>query len=133
MISKRTKYALKTLIYLKSIQSEGASATQISQECLIPKKFLEQILSTLKSQRYVSSALGNKGGYKITEIGSKASFADIIRFLEGPIALLPCASEYFNQPCLDCTDYENCEIRKVFKKVRDQASKILEKEKIGCK
>ena len=47
--------------------------------------------------------------------------------IDGPIALVPCASENFYQRCDDCHDEATCAIRKVLMRVRSSAVEILEK------
>ena len=46
--------------------------------------------------------------------------------MEGPIALISCASVNFYAPCGDCHDEENCAIRRAFSILRDQSAKLLE-------
>ncbi len=64
MLSHKTKYALKALLYLAQ-QEEGhiAKTIEIAEEANIPKKFLEQILLELKRGHFVSSKQGKLGGY----------------------------------------------------------------------
>jgi DNA-binding IscR family transcriptional regulator len=51
--------------------------------------------------------------------------AKVYRILEGPIALLPCASHNFYEKCTDCTDEATC-VNKLMTEVRDNTLKILE-------
>ena len=50
----------------------------------------------------------------------------MIRTLDGPIALVPCASVNFYSKCGDCHSEETCAIRRVLAVVRDTSAKILE-------
>ena len=46
--------------------------------------------------------------------------------MEGPIALISCASVNFYAPCGDCHDEASCAIRRAFSILRDQSAKLLE-------
>ncbi|MEN9487921.1 MAG: hypothetical protein RL494_186, partial [Bacteroidota bacterium] len=54
------------------------------------------------------------------------NMAKVYRILEGPIALLPCASHNFYEPCDDCNDEATCAVRKLMMEVRDNTLMILE-------
>jgi Rrf2 family protein len=101
--------------------------TQISEEEVIPKKFLEQILLSLKSSGLVLSKKGKGGGYYLAQSPDTVTLADVIRMMEGPIAPLPCASETRFRKCDECVDIETCGTRMVMREVRDAMAEILEK------
>jgi DNA-binding IscR family transcriptional regulator len=50
--------------------------------------------------------------------------AKVYRILEGPIALLPCASHNFYEKCTDCTDGYCAVKNKLMTEVRDNTLKI---------
>ena len=58
MMSKKCKYALKALSCLAKFEGKKLNSVQIADQEKIPRKFLENILLTLKLQGYISS---NKG------------------------------------------------------------------------
>lgn len=92
----------------------------------IPRKFLEQILSALKTNGLVIGKRGPTGGYHLARASAKISFADILRCIDGPLALAPCASLRHYSPCPDCKSVETCEIRPALLAVRDTTSLLLE-------
>jgi DNA-binding IscR family transcriptional regulator len=49
----------------------------------------------------------------------------VIRLIDGAVAMLPCVSLNFYQSCGRCEDEANCAINRVFSMVRDQTLKIL--------
>lgn len=124
MLSQKTKYALKSLLYL-SRQSERKSAKDIAQNCNIPLKFLEQILAELKRQGIINSQLGAQGGYFLILSPADITIVDIYRLFDGAIALLPCASERFYAPCKDCHDQEACKIRRALQLIRIQTLQTM--------
>jgi Rrf2 family protein len=73
----------------------------------------------------VRSKQGAKGGYRLVEDPSKITLAEIHRLFDGAIALVPCVSQKFYEPCDDCPDPENCRLKRVFLDVRDQTYDLL--------
>lgn len=132
MISKKMKYALKALIHIANKTEEYVKANEIADKCGIPKKFLEQILLELKKGHIISSKQGNVGGYYFVKDPSKVTLADVYRLIDGPIALVKCASKNFYEPCdtKECPNEDTCTIRHVLIDVRDETLRVLEKRTI---
>jgi Rrf2 family protein len=132
MLSKRARYAIKTLIYL--YRNEGnapVSAKSISIDENIPFKFLEKILRELRQHKIVKSERGAVGGYRFFKPPQSIKVVDIMRIIDGPVALLPCVSENFYQKCEECTDEETCNLRRLFADLRDQMLPVLEETIVG--
>jgi Rrf2 family protein len=126
MLSQRSRYALKALLHLATIDhSEPVSIGAIAQSTGISRKFLEAILNDLKREGVVESTRGKHGGYRLARPASEISFARIIRASEGPLALFPCASVNFYRPCPDC-DVETCTLRRVLASARESVAAVLE-------
>ena len=103
MLSKKTKYALHALTFLgKKEASQPTLIAEISKDCSIPKKFLETILLELKQATILGSKMGKGGGYFLRISPSEIKLSQIIRMFNGPIALLPCASKNYYEPCSEC-------------------------------
>ncbi|MBP8792205.1 MAG: Rrf2 family transcriptional regulator [Lutibacter sp.] len=127
MLSKKTKYGLKALSYLaKKKQFEPVLISEISEAENISKKFLESILLILKKDGILSSKKGKGGGYFLVSHPKDIKLSTIIRLLEGPIAMLPCASLNYYEKCDDCTSEEICNLNRLMVEVRDNTLKILE-------
>ena len=99
--------------------------SEISKAEKIPQKFLETILLDLKNHGILGSKLGINGGYFLLKPADQIFLTDVIRFTNGPIALIPCASLNFYEKCDDCEDEVNCGIRKVMLDVRKTSLAIL--------
>lgn len=127
MLSHKTKYALKALLYLAQ-QEEGfiAKTMDIAEGANIPKKFLEQILLELKRGHFVSSKQGKLGGYYLVKSKNDITLADIHRLFDGAIALLPCASLNFYEPCSDCKTESECLLRLGLVAIRDKTLSAME-------
>lgn len=94
MISNKTIYGLKALIYLARRYDQGPILIDdLAQEENIPKKFLEAILLALKNNGLLQSKKGKGGGYYLARPPKTITFGQAIRVMEGPLAPLPCVSE----------------------------------------
>jgi len=135
-LSKRTQYSLRALYALTRKFGEGpVLITNLAQEETIPKKFLEQILVSLKSAGFVSSKKGKGGGYVLAQPPEKITIGSVIRAIEGPLAPLPCASETRFRKCDECVDIQTCGTRIVMRQVRDAMAAILDETTLAmvCK
>ena len=126
-LSNRTQYSLRALYALTRKFGEGpVLITTLAETETIPKKFLEQILVSLKSAGFVSSKKGKGGGYVLAQPPEKITIGSVIRAIEGPLAPLPCASETRFRKCDECVDIQTCGTRIVMRQVRDAMAAILD-------
>jgi Rrf2 family protein len=131
MLNKKTQYALQALMYLAEQKEEGPILiSEISKKKNIPLKFLENILLELKKGGILQSKKGKGGGYYLGAAPNQIPLAKIIRMIDGPIAMLPCASLYFYERCKNC-DEKNCGLHDTMVEVRDTTLKILENKTIA--
>ena len=127
MLSQKARYAIHALIVLAAKgRDEPMMIADIAEEARVPRKFLEQILLGLKRRGIVQSLRGRAGGYMLGRPAKEISFADIIREIDGPLALSPCVSVTAYHKCADCDDEATCAIRKVLLAARDATAEVLE-------
>ena len=127
VISKKAKYCLRALYGLS--QSYGAGPVLIAdlaEQESIPKRFLEQILLTLKGKGIVGSKPGRNGGCYLTRRPTEITIGSVIRAIEGPLAPLSCASETAYHACEDCPDAVLCGTQLVMREVRDATAGVLD-------
>lgn len=127
MLSAKAKYGLKAMLFLA--EHEGGGGIQgalIAESGNIPKKFLDSILLELKNAGLLRSKKGKGGGYALAKPAARITAGEIIRILDGPLALLPCASVTAYRPCEDCNDEAACQVRRLMQKVRDATAEILD-------
>ena len=127
MITQKTRYALRSLLFLVE-EGEGGPVQlgRIAETQRIPPKYLELIMLDLKKAGLIKSNRGPKGGYTLARTPEQISFGEIVRAMEGPIALVSCASVNFYAPCGDCHDEATCAIRRAFAILRDQSTAVLD-------
>lgn len=131
MLSKKTQYAFKALMYLAEKKDEGpVLIAEISKKKKIPLKFLENILLELRKGGVLESKKGKGGGYFFAVPPSTVHLAKIMRMMEGPIALLPCVSLNFYERCKNC-DEKVCGLNRVMSDVRDASLGILDQRTVA--
>ncbi len=85
-ISAKADYAVRAAIHLASV-SEGPTTTDaIAQAQGIPGKFLEAIMTSLRTAGVVRSQRGPHGGYWLSRPAQEITVADVIRAVDGPLA-----------------------------------------------
>lgn len=126
MLTSRTKYALRALGALAERgHREPVLIADLAREERIPRKYLERILLELKSRGVLRSQKGKGGGYVLAKRPEDINLADVVRWMDGPLAPVPCVSQTAYAPCRECTDEASCGIRSVMKEVRDAIAEIL--------
>ena len=126
MLSSKARYALRALVELARTESRQATAAELAVRADAPRKFLEAILLSLSRAGLVVSRRGKFGGYALARAASQISFAEVIRVVDGPLALAPCVSQMAFRKCDDCPDLETCALREALMRARDATSEVLE-------
>jgi Rrf2 family protein len=126
MLSKKSKYAIHALIYLAEKMGQGpVSIQEIAERNNIPKRFLEGILLELRNANVLHSKQGKAGGYYLYKSPEEVNLVEIIRLMNGAIAMIPCVSLNYYERCEECVDEKLCGLRDVFIDVRDETLKVL--------
>ena len=128
MLTQRSRYGLRAMLLLAR-EPKGhhpVPMSRIAADADVPRKFLEIILTELKASNLVVSTRGKQGGFALARPAHLISLGDIIRVIEGPLALVPCVSRTAYKKCKDCRDEEKCEIRRAMMIVRDDTARILD-------
>ncbi len=127
MLSQKARYALQALIELGRAGPEAQlTAGEIAARSRTPRKFLEAILLELARRQLIISRRGKFGGYSLARSPERITFAEVIRVIDGPLALAPCVSQLAFRKCDDCEDLETCALRPALQKARDATAAILE-------
>ena len=118
MLSQKARYALRAMIELAR-ENGQVTAGELAERADAPRKFLEAILLSLSREGLVISRRGKFGGYILGRSPEQISFAEIIRLVDGPLALTPCVSRTAFRRCEDCRDVATCALREALLKARD--------------
>jgi Rrf2 family protein len=124
-LTTKSEYALLALIYLARENKGGyVKMDGICKKYGFSKKYLDQILVTLKNNRYLESKRGACGGYKLAKPANKINIAGVVRIMDGALAPSGAVSTYF---------YESSPIEKekkmlsVLNDIREYIANKLEK------
>src|SRR5258706_5031734 len=125
VLSGKSKYGFKALLVLAQEAGRGpVLISELAERDAIPKKFLEAILLELKRHGLVQSRKGKGGGYFLRRKPSEITFGEVIRVLEGPLAMVPCVSQTAYMKCTECVDELTCGVRFAMKDVREAPARI---------
>ena len=89
LLSRKADYAMLIVSYLHA-RPEGGNARAIAERFGLSRPFVANILKELCHRGYVVSHRGVKGGYRIAREPARITIEEIIRALEGPIAITEC-------------------------------------------
>jgi Rrf2 family protein len=127
MLTRKSKYGLKAMLALaEEPDRQPMLIADLAERQRLPKKFLEAILLELKRHGLLGSKKGKGGGYFLGRDPSEITLGQIIRILDGPLALIPCVSQTAYMKCVECLDEQTCGIRLAMKDVRDATAHILD-------
>ena len=127
MLTQRSRYALRAMLTLaRAPDAAPLPMSRIAAQAKVPRKFLEFILADLRAAGLVVSYRGRVGGFRLSRPPHLVSFGEIIRVIEGPLALVPCVSRTAYRRCEDCVDEAECAIRRAMLVVRDDTARILD-------
>ncbi|KRB42645.1 MAG: Rrf2 family transcriptional regulator [Pseudomonadota bacterium] len=126
MLSQKARYALRALVELARADGAQVTSGELASRADAPRKFLEAILLELARNKVVVSRRGKFGGYTLAREAAQISFAEVIRIIDGPLALAPCVSRLSFRKCDDCPDLATCSLREALLRARDATSEVLE-------
>jgi len=123
-ISFKGDYALKTILDLSISYNKGLSQIKdIAKRQDIPLKYLEQIVSQLRSAGYLITHRGSKGGIGLAKAPAKITLGEIVRLMEGPTSPISCVSTTAGTKCA----FEKvCVFRDVWMDVKNRINEVVD-------
>src|SRR5437899_11906739 len=88
-LSTKTRYGVRALFDI-AFHNQGSptQARDIARRQAVPLRYLEQIFQELRRARLVDAKRGPKGGYLLARKPAAITLGDVMRAVQGPIALL---------------------------------------------
>jgi Rrf2 family protein len=124
-ISKKTDYALRALFTLVDhYGGQPIPIRELARRNDAPKRFLEQIMLALKSQGWVDSAAGIRGGYFLAKNPAKITMGEVVRHFDGILAPIDCVSVTGYQRC---SQESVCRFRRVFFDARNFVATLMDR------
>jgi Rrf2 family transcriptional regulator, cysteine metabolism repressor len=127
-LTTKSEYSLLALVYLaRAGEGTYVKVEDICERYGISKKYLEQLLTTLKQSGFIRARRGATGGYALAKRPEDISLASVIRIMDGALAPTQSVSTYF----FDHTPIEK-EPRMVgvFREIRDYIADRMENTKL---
>ena len=90
----------------------------------MPKRFLEQIMLDLKSQGWVESVAGIRGGYVLARKPNEITMGEVVRHFDGILAPIDCVSVTGYKRC---SQEPVCRFRRVFFDARNYVAGIMDR------
>ncbi len=121
-LSTKTRYGMRLMVDLASKQgTEPVHLNKIARRLALSDKYLEQIISVLKSVGLVISVRGAKGGYYLARDAAKISVLEIVEVLEGKLEIVSCLGD------ANCGRDDNCVTRRLWSMMTDSLTDLLTK------
>ncbi len=122
-ITTRSRYALRFMLELSMNGKQGyMRLSEISDSQGLSKKYMENIVTTLKHTGLVKAERGKAGGYKLSKRPEEYTVGVIIKLFEGNLE---------QASCDDCESKvsaceQNCSIIKLRKELDQSVDDVLE-------
>jgi Rrf2 family transcriptional regulator, cysteine metabolism repressor len=103
-LSTRSRYGIRALLELALNYNKGPMQIKaIAEREKISNKYLEQLISLLKTRGLVQSVRGPKGGYILAKSPAEIKLSEVFMTLEGPVMAFSCPDHKNHSPsCGDC-------------------------------
>jgi len=122
-LSTRTRYGMRATIELAQHNAPRPLQLKlIAERQDISVKYLEQLMSMLRSAGFVRSVRGSKGGYVLAKPPEQIKLSDLFHSLEGTVTTAECTD---NQDY--CGRSADCAAREVWVKVETAINEVLSK------
>ena len=123
-LSTKGKYGVRALFEVARNFGKGPIAIkEIAERQKISLSYLEQILHKLGKAGIIESVRGPHGGYELARRPADLTIGDVVRALEGPIALSHCLEPGESGSCYQADD---CVARMVWYKVGEKIEEALD-------
>ena len=91
-LTARVDYALRAACALAAAEASApgtwSTSDQVAEAEGVPQRFLEAILRDLRRSGVVDSRRGQDGGHRLAVAAGEVSLADLIRAVDGPLAMI---------------------------------------------
>jgi len=124
-ISKKTDYALRALFTLVDHHhGPPIPIRELARRNDAPRRFLEQIMLELKSQGWVDSVAGVRGGYRLSRNPKLITMGEVVRHFDGILAPISCVSVTAYERC---SQESVCRFRRVFLDTRNYVAGVMDR------
>ncbi len=119
-LGKLTDYATVLLAAMAAAPERLHPAQELSRQTAVAAPTVAKLMKQLQQGGLVHSTRGAKGGYRLARAPASVTVADVIRALEGPIAVTDCAIHG------SCALEEGCGAKAPFRLINAAITQALE-------
>ncbi|OQY20762.1 MAG: hypothetical protein B6I34_08405 [Anaerolineaceae bacterium 4572_32.1] len=123
-ISTRGRYALRAMVDLALHTDEGPVSRQdLAEREELSADYVAQLFMRLSEARLAEGVKGPGGGYRLAREAGAISAGDVVRAVEGPIAVVHCV-----EPVADpsCNRVDRCATRLLWKQLSETIAEFLD-------
>jgi len=123
-LSTRGRYALRAMIDLALHSDEGpVLRSDIAERQEVSAHYIEQLFVKLRRAGLIESVRGPGGGYILAKDADQIKAGDIIRTVEGPIALVHCVAP---QKEAACHRADSCVTHLLWRRLSSKVAEVLD-------
>jgi Rrf2 family cysteine metabolism transcriptional repressor len=123
-ISTRGRYALRAMVDLALRADKGPVLRQdIAKRQEISADYVAQLFRHLRAAGLVEGVKGPGGGYRLTREAATISAGDVVRAVEGPVAVANCVAPT-SEPA--CNRVDHCVTHLLWKQLSEAITKVLD-------
>lgn len=121
-LTRKGEYAIRGIVYLAR-QPHGTVTliSEIAESADIPRTFLAKIFQSFTKFGFVTSFRGTGGGFTLARPASAITLREVVEAVEGPCAPNRCLT-----PEGECDRSPECAVHRVWRRVQDQVTDILD-------
>ena len=121
-LTREAEYGLLAMAYIAGRpEGELAYRREIAEHHNIPREFLAKVLQKLSREGLIKSYRGIRGGYLLAKVPDEITLADVVRAVDGPMALVECAGKGAG-----CPQFEVCALREALCDLQQSIVRILQ-------
>jgi len=123
-LSTKGQYGVRAMFEVAKNYGRGTTTIkEISERQDVSVSYLEQLLNKLRRAGVVESVKGPGGGYVLTRPPEDVSIGEVLRVLEGPVAITSCLD-----PAADgCDRVDSCVTRMLWKSLGERIEGFLDR------
>ncbi len=120
--STRARYAIRSMTEFarRTAKNRPVSLATIAKCTNISRRYLEQIVISLKSARLLRSVPGRHGGYLLTKPPRKILIGQIVEAMIGPVNVVECVGN----PTM-CMKSDGCACRTIYTLINKGINQVL--------
>lgn len=123
-LSKKGEYGVMAMFEIAKNYGKGPiTIKEIAERQKVSIPYLEQLLNSLRRGGLIRSVRGPGGGYVLGNNPKKISIGEVLRVLEGPVALSKC----LNPDVVSCSRINACVTRLLWKRLGERIDHFLKK------